>query len=653
MITLALQIFLMLLSAFLAGCMVGCLLRRSFHASRGVPADAYTAPPPSEPVPAPRVATPESRRFETALTGTAAPSAPAPQREPVVEVRPKSPPPPSTSLGKAEIEIVPAREAASRPPPQPQRASVPSVRPPPPAEPGSPPAPPVAQQVRPTDAPAPPPRVPPPARPAVEPPVRPAAPPPPPPPPVAEAMPARVPVVPPVREPVPPVAPRVVPAAPPVRPEPARPASAPPPPPVVIEAAPGAAALASYAAAAVAAAAAQAVHAPAEREPKAPPRSAVPQRTAAELSDAAALANYAAVALGAAAAPETDGAAGEVEAARAARPSPERSGMSTAPEAGREADAAAARQPADDLKRIRGIDPAIEGRLNALGVRRFTDVAGWTAADVTRLNQGLGFVGRIEQENWIEQAQILARGGDTEFSRRREVSQSVSAAGLAVAAATAAASAVAQASAGPDRFTRIIGIDPDTEQALYHMGYTRFSEIAHWSTVDVERVERELGRPGRVGLDNWVEQARVLARYAGETEARPARLSDAIRESRDPRKPSETAAQRPDLAGLRSVRSEALRGDTPGRGDRVDDLKRIRGIGVLIQKRLNALGVASYEQIANWTGDDIDSISSQLDFKGRIERENWIEQARILASGGQTEFSRRVDRGEVDSSKES
>jgi hypothetical protein len=40
-----------------------------------------------------------------------------------------------------------------------------------------------------------------------------------------------------------------------------------------------------------------------------------------------------------------------------------------------------------------------------------------------------------------------------------------------------------------------------------------------------------------------------------------------------------------------------------------------------------------------------------LDFKGRIERENWVEQARILASGGFTEFSRRVDRGEVDSSK--
>jgi predicted flap endonuclease-1-like 5' DNA nuclease len=59
---------------------------------------------------------------------------------------------------------------------------------------------------------------------------------------------------------------------------------------------------------------------------------------------------------------------------------------------------------------------------------------------------------------------------------------------------------------------------------------------------------------------------------------------------------------------------------------------------------LNGLGVSSYEHIANWTAANIARVSQVLDFKGRIERENWVEQARILASGGQTEFSRRIDR---------
>ncbi|MGI9402987.1 MAG: hypothetical protein ACR2OF_00570, partial [Hyphomicrobium sp.] len=103
-----------------------------------------------------------------------------------------------------------------------------------------------------------------------------------------------------------------------------------------------------------------------------------------------------------------------------------------------------------------------------------------------------------------------------------------------------------------------------------------------------------------------------------------------------------------DVSNLRSVRSEALRGQEALRpSDAVDDLKRIRGIGVLIEKKLNSLGVTSYEQVANWTGGDVDRVSQILDFKGRIERENWIEQARILATGGQTEFSRRSDRSDV------
>ena len=77
---------------------------------------------------------------------------------------------------------------------------------------------------------------------------------------------------------------------------------------------------------------------------------------------------------------------------------------------------------------------------------------------------------------------------------------------------------------------------------------------------------------------------------------------------------------------------------------RSDDLKSIRGIGVLIEKKLQSLGITRWTQIANWTQPDIDRVSNVLDFKGRIEREQWVEQARILAGGGMTEFSRRTDR---------
>jgi len=229
--------------------------------------------------------------------------------------------------------------------------------------------------------------------------------------------------------------------------------------------------------------------------------------------------------------------------------------------------------PSDDLTRIRGIDPILQRRLKDLGIRRFEDVARLTPADIKGLNETLGLKGRIDEENWTGQAQILATGGETYYSRRRDrgvpMPEAVSPAAPAPAMEAAKAPTPAAAPA-----------TPKTAAA-----------------------------------------------------ATPA--------------PSPAQGSTPsDFSHLRSVRSEALRGEDSARGSArnagdIDDLKRIRGIGVLIEKKLNSLGITQYEQVANWTGADIERISRILDFKGRIEREHWIEQARILATGGQTEFSRR------------
>src|SRR5262249_57829152 len=81
--------------------------------------------------------------------------------------------------------------------------------------------------------------------------------------------------------------------------------------------------------------------------------------------------------------------------------------------------AAASVQPSEDLQRIRGIDADTEARLNALGVRRYGEIAALTPQDVRRIGDALGSAGRVNRENWIEQAQVLASGGETNFARRR------------------------------------------------------------------------------------------------------------------------------------------------------------------------------------------------------------------------------------------
>ena len=81
-----------------------------------------------------------------------------------------------------------------------------------------------------------------------------------------------------------------------------------------------------------------------------------------------------------------------------------------------------------------------------------------------------------------------------------------------------------------------------------------------------------------------------------------------------------------------------------------DDLKRIKGIGKLNEARLNALGIWHFDQIAAWSPENIAWAGSFLAFVGRIEREDWVGQAKILAAGGTTEFAARVEAGEVPTS---
>ncbi|MGB2201221.1 MAG: NADH-quinone oxidoreductase subunit E [Pseudooceanicola atlanticus] len=79
-----------------------------------------------------------------------------------------------------------------------------------------------------------------------------------------------------------------------------------------------------------------------------------------------------------------------------------------------------------------------------------------------------------------------------------------------------------------------------------------------------------------------------------------------------------------------------------------DDLKSIKGIGPALEKLCHSLGIYHFDQIAAWGGEELAWIDQNLKgFKGRASRDNWIDQAKILASGGTTEFADRVKKGDV------
>lgn len=71
----------------------------------------------------------------------------------------------------------------------------------------------------------------------------------------------------------------------------------------------------------------------------------------------------------------------------------------------------------DDLKLISGVGPVLEGRLNAIGITTWAQVAALKKADIAKLEDHLAFPGRVARDEWIKQAKALAKGGVEEYRK--------------------------------------------------------------------------------------------------------------------------------------------------------------------------------------------------------------------------------------------
>jgi NADH-quinone oxidoreductase subunit E len=69
-----------------------------------------------------------------------------------------------------------------------------------------------------------------------------------------------------------------------------------------------------------------------------------------------------------------------------------------------------------------------------------------------------------------------------------------------------------------------------------------------------------------------------------------------------------------------------------------DDLKMISGVGPKIEGTLHELGIFTYAQVASWKQAEREWVDGYLNFKGRIDREDWVKQADALARGGEAEY---------------
>jgi predicted flap endonuclease-1-like 5' DNA nuclease len=172
-----------------------------------------------------------------------------------------------------------------------------------------------------------------------------------------------------------------------------------------------------------------------------------------------------------------------------------------------------------------------------------------------------------------------------------------------------------------DDLKMISGIGPFIEERLNALDIYTFRQISNFSPLDIETINDAIEYfSGRIERDEWVAQALELVRNE-ELKA--------------------------DLFRRISERKNRIYYDRIGtaKKEEADDLTIISGIGGWIQEKLNALDIFTFRQISNFTKEDIAAVTEAIEFfPGRIERDEWILQARelIRIAGKKSELLKRI-----------
>jgi len=204
---------------------------------------------------------------------------------------------------------------------------------------------------------------------------------------------------------------------------------------------------------------------------------------------------------------------------------------------------------------------------------------------------------------------------------------------------TAAKRKMVAAAVKPDNLKLIRGIGPQNEARLNGLGVNSFAQIASWTKNDQAHFGDVLAFPGRIEREEWVSQAKMLAK-GGTTD-----FSKRVRQG-----------------DVKSSTGEAMlvdQGTKPGgllkaaRDDKADNLTLIDGVGNALEKKLFKLGFYHFDQIAGLSADELKWLGHSVGFPGRPERENWAGESKVLAAGGTTEHAQRVERGQIKTSRKS
>jgi predicted flap endonuclease-1-like 5' DNA nuclease len=172
-----------------------------------------------------------------------------------------------------------------------------------------------------------------------------------------------------------------------------------------------------------------------------------------------------------------------------------------------------------------------------------------------------------------------------------------------------------------DDLKMISGIGPFIEERLHALDIFTFRQISKFTVQDIETINDAIEYfSGRIERDEWVSQAKELVHIKDKRTDLLARIRE---------RKARIAYNRIGIA----------------KKEEANDLTIISGIGGWIMEKLNALDIYTFQQISNFTDDDVQLVTDVIEyFPGRIERDEWILQARELVriAGKKSELLKRI-----------
>lgn len=172
-----------------------------------------------------------------------------------------------------------------------------------------------------------------------------------------------------------------------------------------------------------------------------------------------------------------------------------------------------------------------------------------------------------------------------------------------------------------DDLKMISGIGPFIEERLHALDIYTFKQISKFTALDIETINDAIEYfSGRIERDEWVSQAKELVHIKDKRTDLLARIRE---------RKARISYNRIGIA----------------KKEEANDLTIISGIGGWIMEKLNALDIYTFQQISNFTNEDVQLVTDVIEyFPGRIERDEWILQASELVriAGKKSELLKRI-----------